>query len=657
MTLDDWRARVGSPAADGVPTTSVDGDLRVPWLYVAQDASAVPATDGRFIRRGGAGAPWQIRQEQAAPSRDAARRSILADLEGGATAIALRFDRAAREGLGPGDVRFADAVGRDGVIVHSLDDLDEVLDGVFVDGAPIALSAGVSGIPAAALLVALWQRRGHDLTTIAGSLGIDPLGSLAGSGRLDDEPESAVARAAALAVEAHAMLGPDVTFLTCDTQAYVDAGASAVHEIAIAAATGTAYLRACDEAGLAPVDAAARLEVVLQTDADQFLSIARLRAARRVWARILELCGAGDDRSLRLGARTSQRMLSTLDPWVNMLRTTTAAFAAAVAGADAITVTPFDAPRGATSELGRRIARNTHHVLMDESHLAHVGDPGAGSWYLERLTEDLAQAAWAELQRIEDAGGIVPALTSGWLAARIAETAARREDDVAHRRRILTGVNAFPLLGDDAVPDPDSATDPGLSRREAERVAALAGSGPAPDASFADLVAAAHSGVPLHRMRGARTFSVPPLPTLRDGAAFEALRARAAGMDPAPTVALACVGPIARHNAVVTWARSLFEAGGIRAVSGEPILAPATVAERLPDGSHPLAAVCAAADEDPDLLRATVAALRARGVRRIHLMRASDDTAALIGADCGADEGMDVVTVLRTALDVTEGDA
>lgn len=643
---------MGDAAVAGVPTTPAEDGIEVPWLFTAGDIGG----SAPHLRAGPPGAPWLMRQEHAAPARDAARRMILEDLEGGATAVGLRFDRAACTGVAPGDTGFAECAGRDGTAIHCLDDLDEVLDGVLLDGAPVALAAGASALPAAALLVALWRRRSHDLRSVSGSLGIDPLGTLAAFGVVHGTPDEAVSRAAGAAAELDGLLGPDVTVLAVDTAPYVAAGASAVQELAIAAATATRYLAACEEAGLAPEAANARIEFTLQADADQFTTMARFRAMRRVWARILELCGVPEaERRCRLAARTSARMLSTVDPWVNMLRTTTAAFAAAVAGADVITVAAFDEPRGGTSELGRRIARNTHHILMDESHLAHVGDPGAGAWYVEWLTEELARAAWTEMTEIEDGGGIVAALTSGRLAERLGATATRRADEVARRTRVLTGVNAFPLLGDDGVPAADTTVDAAFGRRETDRLTSRPAVETPPDAGFAEMMASVGDGARLDQVCPTATHRQAPLTTRRDGAAFEALREAASSMDPAPRILLACVGPIARHNAITTWARSLFEAGGIEARLSPPILDGAAIEAVLADAPEPLAAVCAAADEDPDLLRSVVAALRARGAIHVYLVRGPEDLADAIGADRAVGEGIDVVGLLGHALTLTAG--
>ncbi|MBF6621288.1 MAG: methylmalonyl-CoA mutase, partial [Patulibacter sp.] len=468
VTHDEWLAAAlkGKPEGDAASVT--DDGIRVNWLYTAADALAAdPAgVPGRapFVRGTGSGTadvPWEIRQEQRHPERGAARDAILEDLEGGVTQIELRLDRAAREGHAPSSDAFAATRGRDGVMISTVDDLDATLDGVRLDLAPLAVAAGAQAVPAAALQLALLRRRGIDDADARGSLRIDPLGTLAESGAVGGAPDDAVATAGRIAAEV-ATSHPQVRALAVDTRAYVNAGATAARELAIAITTGAAYLRAADAAGLAPQDAASRIEFTLTVGPDQFQEIAKLRAFRRLWARVLELSGVPEaDRHSPLIARTSDRMLAAIDPWSNMLRATTAGFAAAVGGADGLTVTPFDAQvvasvdGAASSGLGRRIARNTQLILQEESGLRRVADPAGGSWYVESLSDALARTAWEQIQAIEADGGAVAALRDGRWAADLAAQAERRVTGLARREREMTGVNVFPLLGDDKVhPDP-----------------------------------------------------------------------------------------------------------------------------------------------------------------------------------------------------------
>src|SRR5262249_50705078 len=202
----------------------------------------------------------------------------------------------------------------------------------------------------------------------------------------------------------------------------------------------------------APSDALGRIAIGLAADADMFPSMAKLRAARRLVTRVAEACGAGAAAGkVELAATTSQRMMARRGPWVYMLRTTAACAAAAFGGADAITVLPFTWALGRPDAFARRIARNTHLVLQEESAAGRVVDPAHGSWYVEKLTDELANKAWALFQDIEAKGGMIAALESGFIQGEIARVAEARAKDIANGRVPLTGVSAFPLLADDSV--------------------------------------------------------------------------------------------------------------------------------------------------------------------------------------------------------------
>ena len=244
---------------------------------------------------------------------------------------------------------------------------------------------------------------------------------------------------ATLAVEAGTLAA------VVDATAVHDQGASDAQELGYSLAAGAAYLRTLTEAGLSLEQALGLVEFRYAATDEQFPTIAKLRAARRLWARVAELSEApASARGQRQHVVTSRPMMSKYDPWVNMLRTTVAAFAAGVGGADAVTVLPFDSVLGRPDAFGRRIARNTSSLLIAESHLAKVADPAGGSYAVEKLTDDLAAAAWAEFGRIEESGGLAAALADGSLQARVDEVVARREDEIAHRTRPLTGLTRVP---------------------------------------------------------------------------------------------------------------------------------------------------------------------------------------------------------------------
>ena len=577
----DWERLVRAQERDPqrALSTALEEGVEVAWLYTAADALA-PDPGGLpghapFVRGTRAGTPWAIRQRSATADRSAANAQILAELEGGATEILLAID----------------PTGAAGVAVADLDGLDEVLDGVYLDLAPIALEGDPRG---AELLLELYRRRGHGAEELRGSLRLDPIGS--------HVIDLAVAIEHIRAVRAEF---PHLRVLAVDTTAYAEAGAGGVLELTYALSTGVSYLRAGEAAGLDPAEVAAALEFTLAVGPDQFLEIARLRAMRRMWSTVLEHCGVpAAERSSPLYVHTSRRMYSSLDPWVNMLRATTAAFAAAVGGADGITVLAFDEPFGTgvttPGPLGRRIARNTQLLLSEESSLHRVADPAGGAWYVESLTDQIARAAWREFQALEAHGGIEAVLGDGALAGGLAELTATRQGQIARRQRSLTGVNQYPLLGDD-----------GLNRD-----------------------APAVSPVP----QTGDTADTPKLVLVRDAAQFEALRARAAALGNA-RILLACTGPLAAHVNVAQWAKGFFEAGGVQTIpSGvDPDLAALVAEHRIS-----AAAVCVGQDSDP---APAVAALQAADVEILYSVGADIDGCERV------EDGVNMVAVLGALLD------
>jgi methylmalonyl-CoA mutase len=605
-----WEALVRAKERDPgrALTTALEDGIEVKWLYapddeLAPDPGGLTGADP-FVRGRRLGTPWAIRPQNSTPDRRRANRELLDDLEGGATELLLVTGEAS------------------GIPVADVDELDEVLDGVHLDLAPVALAGATR---TASALIELWRRRGHPASEVRGSLRLDPVGTLARSGELDrdrvrNETESAMRTLREVRAEY-----PHVRALAVDTTAYVEAGAGAPFELAVALATAIAYLRAAEDSGVEPGALAGALEFTLCAGPDQFLEIAKLRAARRLWSNVLAHCGVeADRRRSAVYVRTSRRMVSALDPWVNLLRATTAAFAAAVAGADGITVLPFDepvlSPGESSGPLGRRMARNTQLVLLEEASLHRVADPAGGSWYVESLTDQLARAAWAELQAIEGAGGIAQALRCGEITRRVTAETARRHDDLAHRRRSLTGVNTFPLLGDD-----------GLQR------------------AGVDGEEEALEAIPETLPEG------ETLPPVRDAAQFEALRARAvriaAERHQQPTILLACLGPLSAHVNVAQWAKSFFEAGGVTTLPSGPQPDAAAQASLLTEHRLHVAAVCAGRDATPELQREVVHALRDAGAGLVYVSGASQDDALAVGADRGVRDGDDMVQLLGELLD------
>ncbi len=479
-TLDGIEiAPLGTPASlEGLPDTGLPGSA--PYT---RGAAVTPSEQG-----------WDVRAHLADPDPAAAADAALLDLENGVTSLWL-------------------SVGTAGI---AADDLPRVLAKVYVDLAPVVLDDPDDPLGTAEAFVRHLDDRGVRAAP-GTSLGGDPVSALVRRGPQDRSAGTSTTEAVEVTVAGLAELARqrDVLALTVDATAVHDAGATDGQELGYSLAVGATYLRILTEhAGLEPAEAAALLEFRYAATDEQFPTIAKLRAARRLWHRVLELSGAADAAGQRQHAVTSRPMLTKHDPWVNMLRGTVAAFAAGVAGAGAVTVLPFDTGLGLPDELARRNARNTSALLISESHVATVSDPAGGSYAVERLTDDMARAGWAQFQRIEAEGGVVASVTTdGGLLDRIRTQAVEpRGRQVATRRRPVTGVSEFPNL-EEQLPE----------RR------------PHPD------------GTPVVQRYG------QPFEDMRDDA-------------PATSVFLATMGPVAKHTARASFAANLLAAGGVHTV-------------------------------------------------------------------------------------------
>jgi methylmalonyl-CoA mutase len=601
------RQGVGGPEAERALATEVEDGLWVQPLYTAQDTAPEAGWPGfaPFVRGGRVAgsslAGWDVRQQHTRPDPQQTNKAVLADLDGGVTSLWLT--------LGPS-----------GLPVSALPD---VLRGVYLDLAGIVVDAGPDFGAAADILLGLYAGgpAAVPAAEASGNLGADPLGLLARTGDDGDVPAQ-LAQAAGLASRC-ADEFPGLRALTVDALPYHDAGASAAQELGLSIATAVAYLRVLTQSGLTADQAAGQLEFRYAAGADQFLTVAKLRAARRLWSRVAQVCGIGATADGRAAAQrqhavTSSVMMTERDPWVNMLRTTVACLAAGVGGADAITVLPFDSALGLPDDFARRIARNTQALLLDESNLARVIDPAGGSWYVERLTDQLARAAWDWFQRVERAGGQQAALRDGLVAGWTAGNWAKREAGLARRREAVTGVSEFPHLAEQPV-----VRDPAPP---------LPGGG---------------------------------LPRVRRAAGFEALRSRSdsilAAAGARPRIALVTLGSAAVHTPRSAFAANLFQAGGIETVLSEA--AGGSKTERPDFGAlaagftatgAAAACLCSSDALYGQYAEEAAAALKAAGARYVLLAGRPGDrreAQAAAGVDEFAYTGCNALAILTTVFD------
>ena len=688
-TYEQWvgeveKALKGAPFDKRMYTKTYEGVTLRP-IYTRQDwpptgdpagfPAAMPFTRGSRAA-GNRVNDWDMRQSYAYPDPAKCNDIILNDLARGVTSMHIVLDAAARAGLDPDQAGADKLAGAGGVAIASLDDLDRLLTGIHLSLVTISLGAGAQFIAAAGLLDALWRSRGVAADEARGAFNADPFGTLAATGSLPVAPEVALAQMADLAGYT-VKTWPLATAVAVDTSPYHDAGANEGQDLAISMATAVAYLKAMTAAGLAVDDACRQILFSYPVTCDQFLSIAKLRAARKMWARIAEACGASlPARAMRVDAVTAWRMTSKRDPWVNMLRTTVACFAAAVGGADSITVRPFDAAVRLSNELGRRIARNTQVILAEESNLAKVIDPAGGSWYVESRTDELAKVAWAEFQAIEKAGGILAGLQDGSIAKKIADSWAQREAALAKRRDPVTGVSEFPnvLEAPLDVEQPDllavyrAATDRVKATRAAagntsaviDAVKAAVAGGVAAATATAAAAAAAAAGVTIGQMAGAlagTAATLPALPRHRVAELFEELRDAADAYkkknNERPKIFLANLGTVAQHTGRATFAKNFFEVAGIEAIGNAGFADVAACVEAFKASGAKIAILCSSDPIYEHLAQPVAQALKAAGCSYLFLAGAPGDKKDLYTA-AGIDNfifmGGDVLQTNRSVL-------
>jgi methylmalonyl-CoA mutase len=434
---DAWRGLVaktlGDKPFDSLVKSTAEG-LAIQPLYAQSPAPAAFPP-----RPFDAGRPWDVRTLSAHPDPARANAELLADLNGGAASVTVKID----------------PTGQAGVAIGSADHLARALKDVIVELAPVGLDAGFLAPKAADWLHAVAKSSpGAKL-----NFNLDPLSAFAETGASPGPIESHLVSAATVAARL-AQPYPSAQLFLASGRAAHEAGGGEALEVAVAAAASVAYAKALVRAGLPMGEAFGRITLGLSADADYFLLIAKLRAARVVWARLATACGASPQ--ARIEARSSRRMLAAKDAFTNMIRLTAAGFGAAVGGADAVQLGNFTDALGLPTSFARRQSRNTQLVLMEEAFVGRVADPAAGSGYIEGLTDQIARAAWAKFQAIEAAGGIIAALEKGEIAREVeAANAARGELKIV-------GVTAFPPAEDAPVEverptaQPVQAPDPRL---------------------------------------------------------------------------------------------------------------------------------------------------------------------------------------------------
>lgn len=395
------------------------------------DVSPYVRGHGTYARRQ---AGWDIRQMYDTGSLASVAASLLDDRDRGVCSFWLQPAYATDSDL------FGD---KTGLPLFFEQDWHQLFSSIDLTQTPIAVATGAYLLPVLAQIASVTQQRGVATTDLMGAVYADPLATWARHGQLPDMLPKLMQDVAS-GISWAKTQAPYLQTLCCSGLPYHDAGAHHVQELAYIMATALAYFRRLEACGLDIDTIAASTFVQTGIDSHQFLAIAKLRALRLLWAKVVKACGGSpSSQHVLIHACTSRVSTAKRDPWTNVLRNTAEGFAAAVGGADAITITPFDRCLGVPEAVALRLASHTQLILAKEAHLSHVIDPAGGSWYVEYLTDTLARLAWAELQRIETQGGMEVALSSGFVATSIEHTVARKSKDIARRKTPIVGVSEY----------------------------------------------------------------------------------------------------------------------------------------------------------------------------------------------------------------------
>jgi methylmalonyl-CoA mutase len=605
-TQAEWRKLVdaalkGAAFDKRLVTHTYDG-LRVEPLYGR--AAGVKPLAGRAP-----GTSWALMQRLDHPDPAAANVQALQDLENGAAGLCLVFAGApAARGYG--------------VVANDTATLDHALSGVMLEMIPLRIETSpFAGRPVANLMMELVDARKLDPAKLTVDFGLDPIGDMARTGSaLLPWPELS-ARAGATAKDVRAKGFDNAHLLRADGRAVHEAGGSEAQELAFSIAAGVSYLRLLEASGFALEQARQRISFLMAADADEFLTIAKFRALRKLWARVEQACGLKPQPAF-VSAETAWRMMTRRDSYVNMLRATIAVTAAGVGGADAISVLPFTTALGLPDAFARRVARNTQLILLEESNLFRVSDPAAGSGGIEALTTQMSHAAWTLLQEIEAAGGAAAALKQGLIQKKIAATRTAREAATARRKDAITGTSDYPNLGE--LP-----------------VAVLDVPRPAVPAA-----------------KAAITFDA--LPQIRLAEPFEALRDASdrtlAKTGARPKVFLANLGKSSDFTARATFARNFYEAGGIEARSNDGFQDQAAMVAAFRASGAKLACLCSS-DKVYEREAATAARALAAAGAIVHLAGRPGEHEAdwrQAGIKSFIYVGCDVVSTLQAARGILD---
>ena len=649
VSYDDWRKLVetelkGAAFDKKMLTPTYEGITLKPIYSKAdlQNLAHVNSFPGfaPFVRGAKASGyvkeSWNVSQEIAVSSPTEFNNAARNYISRGLNALNMVLDQATRSGHDPDWAR-PEEVGSGGLSIATVNDLDRALDGIDLEKTSLLVRSGASAMPFAALLVALARKRRKTPTALRGCIEMDPLGVLCHEGQLPQSFEGAYREMAALTRWA-AERAPYLQTICVHSRAWHESGGSAVQELAFTLAMAVEYLREMNRHELDVELVAPRIRFAMTVGETFFMEIAKLRALRMLWSRVVSACGGSEKaQKLTLHIRTSRWNKTTYDPYNNMLRSTIEAFAGVLGGCDSMQVGAFDEVVRRPDDVSQRLARNTQLILQRECDLNHVIDPAGGSWFVESITAEIADKAWALFQEIEKMGGMAAALQAGFPQKAVAATAAERIKAVNRRRDSIVGVNQYANSKEKPLEVP-AFDAKAFHKRRVQQVSGHRTSMEDEDSAvvleklaavvesrgtglFEACVEAVAAGATIGEItRAVRINDSPCQPVTavcitRAAATIERLRSAMdafAASRKLPHVFLCNMGSLRDYKARADFSRGFFAVGGFEVISPGGFETPSDAAEAFAKSDARIAVICSTDAQYVALVPPLAAALRAK---------------------------------------------
>ena len=450
---DAWKTLAAKEARGADLARTTPEGITLKTVYGPEDAAGIhsgypgvsPYTRGPYATMY-AGRPWTIRQYAGFSTAEESNAFYRRNLAAGQKGLSVAFDLATHRGYDSDHPRVTGDVGKAGVAIDSVEDMKLLFDGIPLGEMSVSMTMNGAVLPIMAFYIVAGEEQGVSRAALSGTIQNDILKEFAVRNTYIYPPEPSMRIVSDIIAYTSAEM-PKFNSISISGYHMHEAGATAVQELAYTLADGMAYVRAAVDAGL-DIDAfAPRLSFFFGIGMNLFMEVAKLRAARTLWGRIMTDLGAKSEKSklLRTHCQTSGVSLTEQDPYNNIVRTTIEALAAVLGGTQSLHTNSFDEAIALPTDFSARIARNTQLILAEESGVTAVADPLGGSWYVEHLTRELEERAWALIQEVEQHGGMTKAVAEGLPKRRIEEAAAERQAKVDTGETVIVGVNRYRL--------------------------------------------------------------------------------------------------------------------------------------------------------------------------------------------------------------------